>query len=219
MIPKSVRIFTLSTITLVLLLINSACKKDPIQYTFKGTLTDQLGGAPVPNVQVKISQLEFTSTSTNANFTTVASLNTNSSGYYESTFDRVKVSDFKIELNKSGYFIQENLINPADVSTEEDNTFDFVLEPQSWIHFQFTNFLPVSSDQLTLILLNFKENCSGCAPDDYLYFPGEVDTNLYFTTTAGEYVKFIYIDEESGNSNSDSVYATPFDTVSYSFNY
>ena len=201
------------------IIIPTSCKKDPIEYTFKGHLTDLQSGNNVEGVAVKISQIVFNSTSTNSNYSTVANLSSDLNGDYSATFLREKVSDFKIELSKTGYFYHESIINPSDVSTENENIFDYVMEPKAWIKFQFVNLAPQNFDELTLILQNFKLGCSECIPNDYLYFSGAVDTTLLFTTTAGAYAKFIYIDEWTSNSTTDSIYMIPFDTVTYSFNY
>ena len=123
-------------------IIPNSCKKDPIQYTFKGHLSDYISANAVADVNIKISQIIFSNSVANANYTSVANLTSNLSGDYEVTFNREKVTDFKIELDKEGYFSQENIINPANVTTEEDNIFNYVMEPKAWVRFQIKNFSP-----------------------------------------------------------------------------
>lgn len=204
---------------IVAIIVPTSCKKDPIQYTFKGTLTDLLTGDGVSGAEVNLSQIVFSNTVINSNYATIANLISDGAGNYEATFNREKVTDFKIELIKNGYFSQENIINPADVSTENDNVFDYILEPKSWIKFDLVNLSPQSSDLLTLVLQNFKSDCPGCASNDYLYFPGAVDTVFKIVTTAGDYAKFIYINDMTGNSTFDSILTIPFDTVNYTIQY
>lgn len=204
---------------LVTIFIPISCKKGPIQYTFKGTITESVSNSALSDVKVSVYQKVFNNAVSNTNFDKIADLNTNSSGQYEVIFDREKVVEFKLTANKDGYFEQQEIISSSDVSTENENEFNYTLEPISWVTFDIYNQNPESWDKLTLILQNFRKDCEGCATEEYYYFDGNVDTEVTFKTTGGQYAKFIYIDDFSGQSKWDSVFATPFETVIYDLKY
>ena len=81
------------------------------------------------------------------------------------------------------------------------------------------NFGPSESDHLRLLTQDFREDCNGCAENKTYNYYGALDTNITYVTTAGSYVKFTFINMVTGYSLIDSLYATPFDSSTYVFNY
>ena len=209
-----------SVITLLLCaLVLFSCKKEPLQYVFKGKISENQSHGSLSGVDVKMFQIPFSNTVTSNIYELAASSTTNSSGDYDMSFERKKVTEFKLSLSKSGYFDADIDVNPSDVSASDDNLVDYEMEAKSWLRFTVQNAgLASNSDNLTLILFNYRQDCAGCASADYNYFPGIVDTTFKYTSTAGQYFRFHYA-IQGGQSLMDSVYMTPFDTVAYSIIY
>ena len=111
------------------------------------------------------------------------------------------------------------IIGSGDVSSEDDNIIDIEMEAESFMKFIIQNTGTASaSDNLNLLLLNPKTDCSACPDSDSYYYEGIVDTTVVFPTDAGRYYKFTYI-HVGITSETDSVYITPFDTLNYVINY
>ena len=194
-------------------------KKYPIQYTLEGKITESVNGGNLAGTTVTIYQIPFNSSVTSNNFELAGTANTDAEGDYAMTFDRDKVTEFKLNLRKEGYYKQDISINSSEISSENVNVLNYEMEPESWIKFQLKNEIPNStSDDLNILLPNYREGCEGCATSDFYSFDGIVDTSIIFSSTGGQYFNFTYI-EVGAASMSDSVFMTPFDTLIYSINY
>ncbi|MEO9533102.1 MAG: hypothetical protein ABJG68_09205 [Crocinitomicaceae bacterium] len=202
-----------------ILLVLTACKKDPIQYTFDGKITESVGGNGLSGVSVSIYQIPFSSSVTSNNYVLAGSTTTDSEGNYSITFDREKVTEFKINLDYDGYYKRDINLNSGEISSENNNTTNYEMDPKSWIKFNINNEFPADqNDELNILLLNYREGCQDCATSDYYAYEGIVDTSVVFGSTGAQYFNFTYI--YVGNTSwSDSVYMTPFDTVNYAINY
>lgn len=207
-------------LSLAMLVALIACKKDPIQYTFEGTVTENFGGSGLSGVTINIYQKPFNNAVTSNTWDLAGSAITDGSGFYSITFDRVKVTEFQVEFTKTGFFDQQTNIGSGDVSSENTNVVDAELDGRSWLRFDVQNVFPSDpSDDFTMIFYTYRTGCTECIEQDYNYYTGELDTVFKYQNTAGEYLKFTYIDVSGGQATTDSVYMTPFDTVFYNINY
>lgn len=210
---------SISIVALFILIGLGSCKKDPIQYKFSGNISENTASAPLSGVSVVLQQLEVSNTVTTTIYTDAASSITDAAGYYEFSFERKKVSEFKMKLKKEGYFNKEINISAADISSENENVLNYEMEAKTTVVFDIENTgLSDPGDEFLLILYNYRLGCQNCASMDYNYFFGVVDTNFLLTTTSGSYFKFTH-SQVGVNSFTDSVYLTPFDTINYSINY
>ena len=191
----------------------TACKKDPIQYTFEGAVTESVNHAALNDVYVKISQRIYNGSVASAYYNTAGTYTTGSDGRYEIIFAREKVFEFKAEMTKAGYFGFEKVISSADVSTDENEVINTTLEPISWITFHLENFAGLTEDELAMIHFNFRTGCTGCTTNSYYYYNGIVDTTFTIKTTGGIYTRYSYKNPDATYFINDSVYATPFDTA------
>ena len=197
-----------------------ACKKDPIQYSFEGNVTSSVDQLGLEDVEVKAYQLPFQNSVATSNFELMAETLTDINGDYKLVFEREKATEFKLEFSRPGFFFQEIPLGAADVSSEDVNLVNTQLDAKSWVKFDILNLSPANqSDELQLILYEYRKGCEGCATQDYNYFNGILDTSITYLTTAGSYFRFTYVDVESGFSTTDSLHLTPFDTLTYSINY
>lgn len=214
------RIITYCSMILTFFYVLSSCTKGTIQYTFQGLVSETINSKSLEGANVKIFQKPFNNSLTSSYYELAASTNTNINGIFDLTFDRVKVTEFLISIDKEGHFPYESLLNSDDVSSANINLVNAQLDAKSWIEFDIQNVLPNNAtDDFTLILYNYRQDCDECATADYNFFDGVVDTTFKIVSTAGQHFNFTYIDVESGNSYNDSVFMTPFDTTYYSIVY
>lgn len=196
-----------------------SCNKGPIQYEFDGVIKNSLTGTPISDVDVTISQKIVANGVTGGGFTFAGSAKTNSLGQWSISFERDKVTEFLIEIEKEDYFPIEIIETSANVSTEIINSYNHLLEPMSWVTFNITNLFPNEDDHFKLITQTFREGCEGCAENKTTEFFEELDTTFTYTTTAGEYVKFTYVNVTLPDSDLDSVFTTPFENNVYTITY
>ncbi len=192
-----------------------ACKKKEIQYTFEGNITENLGNTPLSSVKLSLFQRIISNGLASETFDLVASTTTDSNGNFAVSIDRDKVLEFKLKFEKPNYFPLELVESSAEISTENVNMFNETLDAKSWISLEINNLFPLETDHFKLILQRFRENCDECAVNTTTDFYGSLDTTLTYATTAGEYVRIIYVNVTAGTSTIDSVYTTPFETISY----
>jgi hypothetical protein len=196
-----------------------SCKKDPIQYTFAGTVMESVDGNPLMSVNVGVSQRVYEGNVASSFFNSAGLATSGSDGSWEMTFDREKVFEFKVSMTKSGYFDSEQIISSGDVAVDETKIINETLEPKSWIKFHLVNMSGMSTDLFTMIHYNFRTGCTGCTTNDYYYYEGSVDTTFSILTTGGVYTKYSYKNPGAATYIQDSVYTTPFDTVAVNINY
>jgi hypothetical protein len=197
----------------------NSCKKEPIQYTFGGTVTESVNGSVVSGANVTVSQRVYEGNVASSFFNSAGLATSGSDGKWEMTFDREKVFEFKVAITKSGYFDSEQIISSGDVAVDETKIINETLEPKSWIKFHIVNMSGMTTDLFTMIHYNFKTGCSGCTTNDYYYYEGIVDSTFSILTTGGVYTKYSYKNPGAAIYIQDSVYTTPFDTVAVNINY
>lgn len=208
--------FLLTSFLFVVVLFS--CKKDPIQYTVKGSIYDNSTTSSLPGVKVRVFQKPFSNSVTSSSFELIGSGTTDNSGEYSITFDRKKATEFKVTLEKEGYFDEEILLSSDYFTSETDNYIHYGMDGRSWISMSIENVAPAQqSDNLTLTWYTYRMGCAGCIENEFNSFNGVVDTTFVHENTAGNYLKFLY--NNGIQSTIDSVYMPLNDTVSYSITY
>lgn len=206
-------------VLLLTIIVPTSCKKNTIQYAFDGRITNSLTDNAVSAVGVTISQKIIVNGAASTGHSFAGSTTTDAAGNWALTIDREKVTEFLIEFEKESYFPIELLESSANVSTENINTYSPKLEPISWVTFDIENLWPNDDDHFKLVTQTFREDCEECAVNTTINFYGAVDTTFTYATTAGEYVKFTYINVNTASSSLDSVFTTPFETNVYEITY
>ena len=197
-----------------------ACNKEPISYTFQGKVNELYTSEAISDMIVEAYQLPFENSLATNNFELVASTSSGSSGTYELSFEREKATEFKLKFIKSGFFTEEVILQSSEVSSENPNEVDVTVASKSWIQFDIKNVQPAAStDELKLILYDYREGCEGCATQDYNIFTGAGDTMVTYATNANTYFKFSYISNTGSVNETDSLYLVSFDTVKYNISY
>ncbi|MGB1104507.1 MAG: hypothetical protein ACPG21_12900 [Crocinitomicaceae bacterium] len=201
------------------IVIIASCKKGPITYEFEGNITDASTGTVIPGVEFELDQKILQNGAVTAGFVFAGETETNALGNYALSIERKKVTSFLMTYKKENYFTIEFEETSANVTTDGINTYDQEMEPKSWVQFDIENFGPLDSDHLRILTQDFREGCIGCAENKTYNYYGPLDTTITYLTTAGTFLKFTFINVVTGYSVIDSMYATPFDTSTYIFNY
>ncbi|MCG8576033.1 MAG: hypothetical protein MI810_14180 [Flavobacteriales bacterium] len=196
-----------------------SCKKGEITYDFEGKVTETAAGGNVSGADIEIHQVVFSQSVSNTNFQKAGETTTDANGFYNISIAREKVTDFKIDITKDGYFDQQLEFTSKEVSTEESNVFNVSMDAEAWVRLDVKNVGPMPGDELTMVLSEFREGCVGCATNGHHSLVEDIDTTFLFKTTAGRYAYFSFKDEVWNNLTKDSLFTIASDTVFYEFNY
>ncbi len=202
-------------ILLAIPLFLSSCKKEELSFTLKGTVNDETLNSSISSAKVSIYTFPLGSTLG----TKVTTLTTDSQGNFEYELVREKYEKIEIKVEKENYFTNIDVIPFSNLSTENENTFSYSLNAKSWTRFVIYNQQPLQSDELKIFKDSGKEDCDECCANGYSYYYGAADTSVYCPNNGNEYMKFYYWVNGNESNGLDSVYNTPFDTVTYEFYY
>lgn len=181
----------------------------------EGNVQDLTLNAPLTNAEVSIYTFALGGTIG----TKAAILTTDSQGNFEYELDRDKYEKIEITVEKENYFPFTDVVPFSNLSTENVNTYNYSMNAKSWTRFVITNQQPLQSDELKILKDSGKEGCEECCANGYYYYYGAADTTVYCPNNGNEYMKFYYWVNGNESNGVDSVYNTPFDTVTYEFNY
>ena len=204
----------------ILLISLGACKKDPIQYTIIGKLTDKNTNDPISNVNLKFYQTEVNTNALNPNFVFIGETNTTSDGSYSIIFDRERILELKIELRIDDYYYIEKIINSSELTSNHDNAYDFELESIAWIKVRLYNSFVQFGEQLNFYKHNVKEDCFECCANGYTYaMDNNPDTTFTCNVVGDKHFKYSYGEVLEGTSVSDSIFCIKNDTTSITIVY
>ena len=206
------------TITLFIILLSViSCKKVDLSFNFQGTVYSSNNGLGLSNVQVRI----YGNDPGNSLLNLVGTTSTNESGYYDTSIDRYKYEKITIIVSKDNHFSLEEIYSLDDLTTGDPNEIDYTLSPKSWTKFILKNTGTTDSgDVLKIQKVSGKTDCDDCCANETKFYYGDIDTIVYCPNDGDSFMKFYWWAEGSNFANGlDSVYNTPFDTTSYTFEY
>ncbi|MDX1652083.1 MAG: hypothetical protein R3277_06300 [Brumimicrobium sp.] len=192
-----------------------SCKKDEIIFTVRGKISDNTHSTALAGAEVKLYSFELGSSLG----TYESSVYTNSLGEYTINFERAKYEKIELVISRENYFSKTEEIPFSNLSTEEDNILNYGLNAKSWTKFIFVNQQPSVQDELKLLKSSGKTDCADCCPDGYSFYYGAVDTSFICANDGNTYMKFYYWVNGNEQSGVDSVFNTPYDTVTYELYY
>lgn len=178
--------------TLLVLLISSliviGCKKGKSDLTMTGTVSDATFNQSLNGATVKLYEVEAGGGSQSL----IGSTNVGSDGSYSFTFPRNQVENYILTVEKNLYFDNQLIIPFNSMTTKEDNIRDISTTAKSWAKITLFNSNPQTSDHLTLIKQQGKNNCTECCGSDQLDFYGTVDTSFYCANDGNTTYQFAY---------------------------
>jgi hypothetical protein len=201
---------------LLLSLLFLSCKKDELNFIIKGQVSDVTFSGSLQGANVKLYSFPLGSTlGVFENSST-----TDAQGNYQFELVRDKYEKIQLVLEKDNYFQIINNVSFSNLSSEDDNTFNFSMEAKSWTKFIIYNQQPTSlQDEFKLFKNSGKTDCDECCDNGYSYFYGAVDTVIYCANGGNRSMTFFYWVNGNQDNGNDSIYNTPFDTTTYEFYY
>ncbi|WP_107038905.1 hypothetical protein [Brumimicrobium mesophilum] len=207
----------LALIFLLALFSFTSCKKKELEFKFTGNIKSLNNNSNLANADVKI----YVNTAGSANQVLEATTTSDNSGNYEVSIERSKYETVTIKVSKSNYFNVEEAYSIDDLTTSDPNEIDYSLSPKSWTKFILKN-VPAgnSGDVLKIQKVSGKTNCDDCCPNETKFYYGVIDEVVYCPNDGDTYMKFFWFVEGTTTMNGvDSIYNTPFDTISYTIEY
>ncbi len=201
----------------------SCKKKNDGQIDISGIVTDGIQQVALSNVEVNIYVKEVTSGTYSNSYKLLGTTTTNSSGQYSLSFNYRTAIQYKIEMIKDGYYINEVEINPDDLSVEENNTQNLIVYPQSYLNLNITNATPDDlQDEILFSFINTDLSCPNCCVNSAISLQGmDVDTLINCNLYGGQYISYQYLVTKNSNTTqyTDSTFCPVGDTTHININY
>jgi len=208
--------YTVFTLIVLLGISFGACKKKKISYTVEGIVTDASFSQALSGATV---QLYGTPAGSSTPSQLIGTVTTGSDGKYSFTFDRDKIEQYVIIVNKNQYFELSDAFTAESLSTSETNTRNLSTTAKSWVKLRFVNLMPDAADELKYIRQNGKSDCAECCYGGEQYLYGAVDTAIYCINDGNTTYSYYYWVLNTVNNGPKSIVTQPFDTVELLLNY
>ena len=192
-----------------------ACKKDPIEFTVKGTVSDSTFGGGLEGASLTITQIPIGGGTNKV----VGTATLGADGKYAFTFPREKVEKYLVSITKNNYFALEEKINFSEFSPEEDLVKNYATPAKAWVRLRFVNQSPQETDAIKITRQQGKTGCAECCSPAAFFLYGMVDTTMYCINDGNATYSYMYQDFASGQIAIKSVITVPFDTVTLSHSY
>lgn len=205
-------------IALLALLISMvfSCKKDNIDFTLKGTISNATFGGGLDGATITLTQIPIGGSTPKVIGSSILS----SDGTYSYTFPREKVEKYILTVEKTNYFSINQDISFSDFSTETPLERSYSTTAKSWVKLVFTNVAPATiGDGLTFNKQEGKVGCSECCPQETHNLIGIVDTTFYCVNDANTTYSYFYNVVNTTNQGIESIITIPFDTVTITKTY
>lgn len=200
----------------VLLLSLASCKKDEIDFTLKGKITDTTFGGGLSGATVTLTEVPVGS----GVHKVVGTATLSADGTYSFTFLREKAEKYIVKVTKANYFTIESDITFSEFSPESDLVKDYSTTAKSWVRLRFVNQAPASTfDALKFNKVAGKTGCLECCVNDDHMLYGIVDTTFFCVNDANTTYSYYYLVEGTTNQGIESIVTTPFDTVTITKTY
>jgi hypothetical protein len=196
-------------------LLLSSCKKEELSFVLEGNVGDASMGSPLANAKLSI----YTFSAGSSIGVLAETINTNSQGDFSYELARDRYQKIEISVVKDNYFSFLDVIPFDELTTAESNTFTYNLSAKSWTRFVIVNQQPNESDEFKLLKNSGKEDCDECCPNSFSYYYGAIDTVVYCPNDANTTMKFYFWVNGNEANGVDSVFNTPFDTITKEFYY
>jgi 5-hydroxyisourate hydrolase-like protein (transthyretin family) len=206
-------VLTLSTLQF------SGCKKDkdPVLLGMSGTLVDPNTGAALSGVAVKLSSNELVNGVWSNTYNTLDQATTGSDGRFLFEFENRTAVDYRLNFEKTNYFLSEVTVNTEELSTASTYDASYDLYSKAWFEVRVLNVNPFdASDNVIYQQVAGTGNCGFCCDNDQHSYSGvSVDTTKKCSLYGSQWVKydyFVYKDAQQF-AFADSVFVTPGDTT------
>lgn len=200
-----------SILFLIFLFALLSCKKDPLRFQIKGTVSDLTFNKGLAGARLQIRELAGNGS---VSVEPIVDIILPENGTYDVNFERKSVIKYLLEIKKNNYFLIEKEIPFGDLSTEEATVKNFSTTAMAWVKLKFVNVAPASSnDQLRFIKQLGKEGCSECCTDGERFVNGIKDSVFFCVNDANSTYSYFYEATNPFSQGFNEIYTPAFDTV------
>lgn len=201
-----------------------SCSKDDSKVVVKGKVRETGNAKAVEGVTVRLDHKPVSSSIYTSGFQILATDITKADGTYKLEFTKTRSSDYRVRLNKKGYFTVENEYPPAQFETNSDIYLDFFVYPEAFVRTQIQNVSSYNEqDHIAFRFLDLRAQCKDCCPSGYIHGYGRYYDTTFVCATAGEaYLTYEYsvtMNQTTVLHGPDSVFVAAFDTVDLNITY
>ncbi len=194
----------------------ASCKKDEIDFTLKGTITDATFGGGLEGATITLTEVPIASGAYKVVGTGVLTAD----GSYAFVFPREKAEKYILTVTKNNYFTIESDITFSEFSPETPLVKDYSTTAKSWVKLRFINQSPADNDDvLKFNKMAGKVGCLECCPAEEHFLYGIVDTSFICVNDANASYSYLYNVLGTSNQGVESIVTVPFDTVTITKTY
>jgi len=209
--------------TTLLLIILVSCKKKSNEIIITGIVADNVSAEYLSNVNIVLSGKVIESGKWTNSYSQLATSSTDNNGKYTIKLDAVRVSEYKLSFSKDNYIDEIKIMQPDDISTDNENTINVNLYLKSFLNLSVKNKYPVNSNDYMSFKLsgNFK-SCTSCCSNEKFEFSGtDINQNILCICPSNQniIINWDVLKGGSVNSYSDTIFIGQGDTTNYLLNY
>jgi hypothetical protein len=214
---KLAKLKRLSSLLLLFVLVDSCKKAINLNHNWEGYVFEKHTGAPVIGATVKIKASKVSSGVFNSSLQPIATVTTNSNGYYSFEYERQTFTEVVAEVSKSNYFSYTEELDVDAITSNKNFSHNITITPRAWITLEI-NHQGNGVDQFALNYRNLSiyRDCANCCKNDNLNFNGSnVNYELTCTSEANLYHRYRTIVTLNGQQTEhmDSVFVAIGDTT------
>lgn len=187
-----------------------SCKKEDINFTLTGTITDATFGSGLQGATLTLKQIPIGGGTQQV----IGSTTLGANGSYSFTFPREKVSKYILTVTKNNYFSIYKEITFSEFSPEEDLVKNYSTTAMAWVKIRIVNSAPASvTDSFRFNKQEGKNDCPECCPQVEHLLTGLVDTTFICPTDANTPFSIFYQVPNTTIQGIESIQSVAFDTV------
>jgi len=200
-----------------------SCNKKNKQIIISGTINNNATSTNLQGVNVVLSGKVIESGKWTNSYSQLATITSDNNGKYTLKLDAVRVSEYKLSFIKENYIDDVRIMQPDEISIDNDNTINVNLEIKSFLNIKVKNVYPVSdNDYMSLSLSGYFKTCTSCCSDEKFDFNGtNIDQNILCICPSSQNIVLNWNVLKGGSVNSyiDTLLVSDFDTINYAINY
>lgn len=187
-----------------------SCKKEDINFTLTGKITDSTFGTGLAGATLTLKQIPIGGGTQQV----IGSTTLGTNGSYSFTFPREKVSKYILTVSKDNYFSIYKEITFSEFSPEEDLVKNYSTTAMAWVKIRIVNSAPASmTDSFRFNKQEGKNDCPECCPQVEHILTGLVDTTFICPTDANTTFSIFYQVPNTTIQGIESIQSVAFDTV------
>lgn len=201
---------------MIILVLSSCKKKDANSYIIEGVVNDESLNGVLANASITLLERK----AGDFNYVELTSTTSDSEGKYKLSFQRNRVTDYKVVLKKDKYLSRESLILPQNLTLGKSNEFNWSMAAISWVKIHLQNVDTVNNyDEFIYQKIDGSTDCEGCCPNIELHFYGALDTTFFCVAEGNRSFSYYYELRNSTTLGNEQKITIPFDTISFETTY